>query len=309
MDDVLVETASGRIRPGISNEAINTSRGKAWGGFFLRESGPVDSNAEDIFLLKHAVCLQLNEPGVIDWFSDGRHVSKTIEPGQITICPANKLHSASFRHEGRLVSVFFEPSFLAAVMDADITPDQIELRWEIGIDSPALRELILLLHAEALKANPSDSQYATAVARLIALHLVQNHSAKPTQIERRGGLSPTRLKKVTTLIQESLGREMTLQELADAAGLSVFHFSRAFRQSTGMSPFQFVLKCRVNQARKLLLAPMARIHDVALDCGFCDQAHLTRHFKKVTGLTPAAYMRTYRDRNYSQAYSSNVMLG
>jgi len=297
MDDVLVETLSGRIRSGLAGEPVATSRGRPWNGFFVKENGPTQVEAQEVMLLKHAIWLQLEAPARFEWNGDGRFVSKTVEPGQLVICPANKLHSGSVRHDGVHVLVFLEPDFVAQAMDNGLRPEQIELRWEHGVDSPPLRELVLLLRAEASRPTAADGHYATAIARLLAIHLVQHFSARKADAAKRGGLSPSRLKKVAALVEARLGSELNLDEMARETGLSVFHFSRVFRQSTGMSPFQYVLKCRIERARELLLAPHARIGDVAIECGFCDQAHFTRHFKRLTGATPAAFVRNIGHRS------------
>ena len=300
MDNVLLETISGRIHPGLAEPPILSSRGKPWNGFHVKEHGPTEAEVHEVMLLKHVICLQISKPAEIKWQGDGRFVNKSIEPGQISIYPANKLHSGAFRHAGGHIAVFLEPEFLAQAMDKGVATGQVELRWEHGVDSPALRELVLLLHAEARQSNAPDGHYATAIARLIAIHLVQHSSVKVTGSAKQGGLSPTRMRKVMDYIEQRVGEQLSLSELAAAAGLSVFHFSRVFRQSTGMSPFQYVMKCRIGQAKKLLLEPDARIGDIALECGFCDQAHLTRHFKRLAGVTPAVFVRSLGHRNISR---------
>lgn len=300
MDDVVVETLSGRIRSGLAGEPVVTSRGKPWNGFFVKENGPTQVEAHQVMLLKHAVWLQLDAPASLEWTGDGRFVSTTIAPGQLMICPANKLHSGNMRHEGTHILVLLEPEFVAQAMDSGVDPAQIDLRWEHALDSPALRELVLLLRAEAARPAAANGHYATAIARLIAIHIVQHYSAHTTDAAKRGGLSPMRLRKVEALVEQRLGADLNLDEMARTAGLSVFHFARAFRQTTGMSPFQYVLKCRIERARELLLTPHARIGEIALECGFCDQAHLTRHFKRLTGSTPAAFARSIGHRSFSR---------
>jgi AraC family transcriptional regulator len=163
-----------------------------------------------------------------------------------------------------------------------------------------LRELGLLLRDEARRLHTENPNYPVTIARLMAMHLVQHHAVRKTASARRGGLSPTRFSRVKELIQLRLGENLTLDEMARTAGLSVFHFSRVFRQTTGMSPFQYVTTCRINHAKQLLLHPFARIGDVALECGFCDQAHLTRQFKRFVGITPAAYVRSLGHRHLAR---------
>lgn len=90
------------------------------------------------------------------------------------------------------------------------------------------------------------------------------------------------------LVEAGFTRPLTLQELADAAGLGVRQFCRAFRDATGQSPHQYVLRRRVEHA-KLLVARGTPLVDVALQCGFADQSQLTRTFAQLVGVTPARY--------------------
>jgi AraC family transcriptional regulator len=90
------------------------------------------------------------------------------------------------------------------------------------------------------------------------------------------------------LINARFAEPITLQELASAAGLSVRHFTRAFRQVTGRSPYQHVLQRRIQEARSLIDAGMA-LADVAVQCGFADQSQLNRMFVRHTGITPGQF--------------------
>ena len=89
-----------------------------------------------------------------------------------------------------------------------------------------------------------------------------------------------------TFIQENLEKDFSLSELAAAVNLSPFYFSRIFKKATGHSPYQFVLRQRIQRARQLLLAGQDSIASVAIKVGFCDQSHFSAHFKRVCGVTP-----------------------
>ena len=88
------------------------------------------------------------------------------------------------------------------------------------------------------------------------------------------------------------GRGITLEEMAAEAGISPYHFARLFKQTIGQSPYQFVLAYRVEQAKKLMADPTRPLADVALACGFSDQAHFSRVFKRLSGSTPTAWRKT-----------------
>lgn len=119
---------------------------------------------------------------------------------------------------------------------------------------------------------------------------VSEQSALTTQDTQ--GLSPRPLRQVTDYINARLDQELGLEELAAIAKLSQYHFSRSFKHSTGRSPYQYVIYQRVEQAKQLLKQGEMSISEVAITCGFTHQSHLNRHFKRLTGLTPKAFMKS-----------------
>ena len=90
---------------------------------------------------------------------------------------------------------------------------------------------------------------------------------------------------------------LSIDALAQEAGLSPAHFARAFKQSVGRAPHQHLLTLRLERARRLLESPDAGLSDVALRAGFADQAHFTRFFKRQFGVTPGAFVRARKWRS------------
>jgi AraC family transcriptional regulator len=95
-----------------------------------------------------------------------------------------------------------------------------------------------------------------------------------------------KLKAVLGYIEDNLGRDLGLGEIADAAGLSVSHFKALFRKSLGMPPHQYLLRRRVERAAMQLRSGNMPIGQIALENGFCHQSHLALHTRRVLGLTP-----------------------
>ncbi len=108
----------------------------------------------------------------------------------------------------------------------------------------------------------------------------------------RGGLSPAALRRVEVYVEAGLERRLPLTDLAARAGLSVFHFARAFRVSTGQTPRAFVEARRIARARHLIGETTQPLAAIALDTGLGTQSRLTTAFKRATGFTPAAYRRS-----------------
>ncbi|MBE9607002.1 helix-turn-helix transcriptional regulator [Acetobacteraceae bacterium H6797] len=100
-----------------------------------------------------------------------------------------------------------------------------------------------------------------------------------------------RLAKVLNYIEDNLAGDMGVPLLAQQTGLSTGYFARAFRKSLGVPPHAYVFAQRVARAREMMLSSSESLTVIALECGFCDQAHLTKHFRRALGITPAAWLR------------------
>ncbi|WP_176084766.1 AraC family transcriptional regulator [Martelella sp. HB161492] len=115
-------------------------------------------------------------------------------------------------------------------------------------------------------------------------------AAKPV-VAARGGLAPWQVSKVRRHIEENIDETITLVKLAGLLGLSVSYFSSVFKVSFGVSPHAFIIARRVEKAKRSIALTDAPLSEIALDCGLSDQAHLSRIFRRHTGVTPTDWRR------------------
>ena len=108
----------------------------------------------------------------------------------------------------------------------------------------------------------------------------------PTIEAKHKSLTHIRLQQVLDYIQTHLDRELSLAELAEVINVSSTYFASLFKQKMGISPHQYVIKQRVEQAKVMLKKTDFAIADIALQVGFSSQSHLTQQFKRITGMTP-----------------------
>ena len=118
----------------------------------------------------------------------------------------------------------------------------------------------------------------------------ENQTSK--RVSFTGGLSVRKLRRVTDYIAANYDHEIKLAELAQVAGLSSFHFAREFKRTTGITPHQYLIKYRVEQAKSLLAQDDLPLIEVGLRSGFTHQSHFTRLFRRITGTTPHSYRLT-----------------
>ena len=109
----------------------------------------------------------------------------------------------------------------------------------------------------------------------------------------RGALDPRRLRRVKEFIEANLGDDLSIEALADEACLSPFHFARAFKVATGMTPHSYVSKLRIERAKLLIAEGKNPLVEIAHICGFSSQAYFTTWFKRLVGATPGGYRASF----------------
>jgi AraC family transcriptional regulator len=170
----------------------------------------------------------------------------------------------------------------------------VELSEELGTADPLIEQLLLALEGLVQQWEPSARTYADHLTGMLAAQLARRHRAnraEPTPSRIPSGLSSRQLSAVRDLMEERLADPLPIADLAAAASLSVSQFARQFKASTGESPHQFLLRLRLEQACRLLRTGTTAIGEVAVDCGFSHQEHLTRVMRAKLDTTPGAVRR------------------
>ncbi|UJB67997.1 helix-turn-helix transcriptional regulator [Acaryochloris sp. 'Moss Beach'] len=169
-------------------------------------------------------------------------------------------------------------------------PERLELKSISFSHDPQLEMLAQQYHREIQQGGLGGRLYSEALGNLFLLHILRNYCyQRPKFRQYDKGLGDKRLKRVLAYIEQHLAENIGLQKLATVAGLSQCHFSEMFKKSLGVPPYRYVLLQRLERAKRYLRQSDRPIIDVALICGFADQSHLTKHFRKSVGMTPRAF--------------------
>jgi AraC family transcriptional regulator len=218
---------------------------------------------------------------------DGTSKGDLFKTGEIVVIPANIGHSVRWTGEAGIILIGLDPTLLTYAMDDAINLNPTQLVPHFPTPDPLVYQLGLSLK-NVLERDPTGSRlYAETAALMLSVHLLQKYGQRKLEFKNyTDGLARSTLRQVIDYIQENLNRELGLAELAAVAHLSPHYFTRLFKQSTGQTPHQFVIRCRVERAKMLLLHGQDSIAEVAQQVGFANQAHLNVHIKRLLGVTP-----------------------
>lgn len=282
----------------ISAAPVLSSNKSPWKGILLEEHGGVAMENIDVANPNHVLIVQLDEPATIEVKETGSTFSTLhFQPGQVCLLPAMTPFSARSANTGGFVALGFETQFVQLAAHELIDPDRMELIMRFGVDDPLLSQVALGLKREAEAGCPGGRCYGETLANAVAVHLVSHFASRAVKArDTSRGLARYQLGRAIEFIHAHMSDDISLVALAGAAGLSPYHFARLFKRSTGFSPHQYLLRCRVERARGLLIRSKASIADVALEVGFCDQSHLAAHFKRVYGVSPKAFLQRIRHK-------------
>lgn len=289
-DIPFLDSASGQSLDALAGANIVTSSsGLGWADVHVEVGRNGAWEVDDVSVARHYLALNTDDvPLRFETKLGGTFRPTVLAPGELWFCPAGESFSHRVPAPSGFALVTLEPSKLARVLE----DDQTGLRRTYGVARPQLEHLVRALAAEAERGGPSGGLFVDALATALAVQIVDSfgtRGAAPSTEAHR--LSRSVLGRVLEQVDARLGGGVTVEELARTAGLSAARFTRAFRGSTGKSPYQFVLHRRLEEAKRALEVRDPDILNVALRFGFSDQAHFTRLFKRRFGVPPGRFVR------------------
>jgi AraC family transcriptional regulator len=255
-------------------------------------AGRVESEPDHYHLLD----LHASEPVRASIRLDGREIRETrLHHGDINILPAGSTGRWHLDARSSALLVRLAPTILEEAADAvSSKSNRAQLRPAIRMRDPHIEHVGWLLKDERLAGYPRGGLWLESAAYALAMRLVRrpDDSLKLPQLLARA-MPKWRLRRVCEHIDANLDQDLSLRELAAAAGFSVPHFKVLFRHSIGLPVHRYVVERRVERARQLILHGERPMTDIALDVGFSHQSHMTRCVQRVLGLGPREIVALY----------------
>ena len=262
----------------------------------LHDIEPPDE-LEQLSLSHHVLAFHLSHGSRQITQMDGQKYDGAMPIGKFFLLPAFCPATFSWETTDEAIVFLLKPDFLqrTAAQTECFNLDQVELRPVLIDQDPQIEQFARTFHHEMQTEGLGGRLYAESLANCLVIHLLRHYGVNPAKLRRcEGGLSQARLQLALEVIHASLDQSLRLETVAGELGLDVYYFSRLFRQSMGISPYQYVLQQRVEKAKELLKYDQLSITDISLECGFANPSHLARHFRKIVGISPKIYRRQAR---------------
>jgi AraC family transcriptional regulator len=272
---------------------ILSSRQMNWSGILVEQcQSPVSTYEVELPALSdHWLSLHLgNSTSLIQKRGDRRHES-ILHEGDNLFIPAGQPSYWCQDKSGITCSPLFiclKPELIQQVAEAsDMDSRQFEFMHCFGQQDSQLHQIGTLLFAELRSGGVMGKLYAESLAQVLVIHLLRHYSTLTQPIaSQNNSFTRIQLQQAIDYIHTYLSRDLSLAELASVVNISPTYFASLFKQEMGISPHQYVIRQRVEQAKLMLSKTDLAIADIALQVGFSSQSHLTQQFKRFTGMTP-----------------------
>ncbi|MDE5442335.1 helix-turn-helix domain-containing protein [Bradyrhizobium sp. CSA207] len=250
---------------------------------------------EDAFV----VSLKLHDYPDCELWENGKCVMKAD-------VPAGATYLYDLKRDPRYVidkpfhSLFFylPRSALDGLTEQSRVPRVRQLACELGVghDDTVIRHIGASLQEGLRRPDETNQLFIDHMMLALTAHVAQAYGGLQSVTESiRGGLAPWQVKRACERLESDLRGKLSLAKIAAEFDLSVSHFSRAFRVSTGLPPHQWLLRQRVNTAKQLMGVRGLSLAEVAIAAGFANQSHFTRVFSSMVGVSPGMWRRDGQD--------------
>jgi AraC family transcriptional regulator len=269
-----------------------TSEGLGWSSAFasLQREKPFEGRFEPI-----SDCLMvLHRGGPVDvtFRMEGRTIPRQIPKGGIFFLPADHQCDVALHADLDTLHIYLRAELFADCR-GDARGRATGLQPLFGQADPVLAHLGEAIGEVLKDGETTSSLFVDPLVKAIANRFIAlNGRAKPAVVARRNSqLTARQLRHLRDFVEFELHRELRLNQMAGVCGLSTDYFVRLFKQTLGLPPYQYVIERRVARAKALLAEDRQSLAEIAVACGFSHQEHLSRMFRRCTGVTPGQYRR------------------
>lgn len=274
--------------------SLRSSGNLGWNGIYVQQHQQPAWETPEYAHTRHMILVHSPDQTVRAerWFNGRRQPEQLGGRNNIVIVPAPIQHRANWNQGNPFSLLFLEPDYLTQVAYEFITADRVELTPHYAMHDPLIDQIGRSLTAELESSQFGNRLFADSLTMALSIHLLRHYSTWQQSLHNNNrGLPQRKLQQAIAYINEYLTEDLSLTAMANELDMSQYHFARLFQQSMDVSPYQYVIRQRIERAKYLLRTTSLSISAIAQQVGFSNQNQLTVQFRKSTGTTPSGYRK------------------
>jgi AraC family transcriptional regulator len=250
---------------------------------------------------KHTFSIALTDLDCLELSADNvTYTSRRMKVGDWIFVPSNYILYSRWKEDTLCMHLYLDPIFVNSVAAENLPAAQVNFKALIDRSDPTIGRFLELFKQEFAANRLTDILYTEALARALTIHLIRRYADNHQQksLNRRVYLDALELQKTIESIEQNLDQAMTVQQLAQAANVSISVFAHSFKKAMGISPYKFILKQRLQKSQQLLLDsdPNLSIAAIARICGFANASVFTTRFRQNYDISPSQYRGEYQNQ-------------
>ena len=297
----------GRLEPFLDAHPSLSSADVRWSGLALEDYSVPALVIPKHEHVEHFVHIVLRGSVKYQVSTRGKTLEFQAKPGTTFILPQGTIDEVIWSGPTHRIAVAVHPRLLVSALDQTMQGNDIELTEHWNLLDPQIMAVLLALTTDLNQGSPAGRLYGDTLASALAIHLLHHYAVhRRAPATYRGGLPGYRLKRVLDFVGDHLAEELSLQQLAEIAGMSQHYFAELFKQSTGSPPHQYVLLQRIERAKQKLTAfDRGNVTEIGLEVGFQNPSHFARVFHRFVGISPSTFQSEVREERRHQAIRSD----
>jgi AraC-like DNA-binding protein len=243
----------------------------------------------------YMIVMQVNGTNSRELWLDGKSTrTEPLNAGGVVFHDMRQIPRFYFHDPLDSVNYFLSRKTLDSIADDADAPRISDLKFTpgVGVMDPVVGQLTRLLLPAFDSPDQVSRLFADHISLALGTHVAQVYGGMRSVVApRRGGLATWQERRAKDVMSANLQGDISTADVARECALSAGHFARAFRRSTGLSPHQWLLRRRIDEADGLLRDRGHSLAEIARACGFADQSHFTKAYARLRGISPGAWRR------------------
>ena len=288
------DTNLAKSMPIVTKLPTISSASFAWQGLVMEHHFLSASECPEMVTEQLTLSIKIGNFFATDWRLDGELKRCNMRWGDIAVLPKGIVNSAVWYDCSEVILLSIDSFLVDKVACETLNSNSIQVIPQRQIRDAQIVNIALALKAELESGCLAGKFYVDYLTNALIVYLLKKYSNGDRQLNKilKIDVSEAKINQVKDYINDNLTENLNLEKISGITQISPYHFARIFKQKTGYSPHQYIIKCRIERAKKLLSKTNLSIIEIAHSIGCSSQSNFTSLFRKKVGTTPKKYRQS-----------------